>query len=75
MGSTSVPHADAPQHELFSPAKTRRAASPYFSFTTSLIPDVLILPSMHSHTFVYPNMLSIREENIYVKANVSCYTE
>src|SRR5579872_2466765 len=35
MGSTSVPQGEAPQQELSAPATTRRAASPYFSLTTS----------------------------------------
>src|SRR6185312_17380461 len=36
IGSTSAQqHAEAPQHELASPADTRRAASPYFSCTIS----------------------------------------
>src|SRR5580765_8181526 len=34
--------AAAPQHELPSPAVTRRAAAPYRSFTTSLMSCVLI---------------------------------
>src|ERR1051325_3574784 len=37
IGSTSVPQLEAPQQELPLPAVTRRAAAPYFSFTTSLI--------------------------------------
>src|SRR5450432_497814 len=37
----SVPHAAAPKHELLCPATTRRAASPYFSWTTSLIASVM----------------------------------
>src|SRR5215475_15893453 len=55
MGSTSAPqHAEAPQHELPSPVLTRRAASPYFSFTTSLMSCVLTtwlphLPSLSYH--------------------------
>src|SRR5258708_6607997 len=43
MGSISAPQqAVAPQHELPCPAVTRRAASPYFSFTTSLMSGVLM---------------------------------
>src|SRR5579859_7274501 len=43
MGSTSVPQGDAPQQEFPVPATTRRAASPYFSLTTSLMLSVLMI--------------------------------
>src|ERR1700733_5812026 len=44
MGSISVPHAELPpQQEFACPDATRNAASPYFSFTTSLMSVVLIL--------------------------------
>src|SRR5260370_18637877 len=37
MGSVSAQQGAAPQHELPAPERTRLAASPYFSRTTSLI--------------------------------------
>src|ERR1700722_13666692 len=44
MGSISVPQAELPPQQEFScPDATRNAASPYFSFTTSLMLVVLIL--------------------------------
>src|SRR5205814_7347213 len=47
IGSTSVPQQpEAPQLEFDPPDATRLAASPYFSFTTSVIP-VLIGHSPH----------------------------
>src|SRR5579884_2487461 len=44
IGSTSVPHAAAPQHELLCPATTLRAASPYLACTTSLISSGITTP-------------------------------
>src|SRR5215472_1036810 len=37
MGSSCVPHGDAPQQDDPVPETTRRAASPYFSLTISLM--------------------------------------
>src|SRR5882724_10689833 len=49
MGSISDPQlAVAPQHELPCPAVTRRAASPYFSLTTSLISCALMVLLLES---------------------------
>src|ERR1700683_2386055 len=43
MGSISVPQAEPPPQQLFAcPNATRSAASPYFSFTISLMFVVLI---------------------------------
>src|SRR5438552_1151343 len=74
MGSISVPQeVEAPQQELLPPERTRSAASPYFSFTTSLMFVVLMMFSYLQQTIFFGSTALFRvQHSAYRNPSNSC---